>query len=49
MYNEIVEKNYKMKITKYPQSCMMIEANNQKILVDAGTLKYKDKYLEEWK
>ncbi len=38
-----------MKITKYPQSCLMIETNNQKILVDAGTLKYKDKYLEEWK
>ena len=38
-----------MKITKYPQSCLMIETKNQKILVDAGTLKYQDQYLEEWK
>lgn len=38
-----------MKITKYPQSCLMIEANNKKILIDAGSLKYQDKFLEEWK
>ncbi len=38
-----------MKIIKYPQSCFMIETNHQKILVDAGSLKYKEKYLEEWK
>lgn len=38
-----------MKITKYPQSCLMVEANNKKILIDAGSLKYQDKFLEEWK
>lgn len=38
-----------MKITKYPQSCLMIETKNKKILVDAGSLKYQDKFLEEWK
>lgn len=38
-----------MKITKYPQSCLMVETNNKKILIDAGGLKYQDKFLEEWK
>ena len=38
-----------MKITKYPQSCLMIETNNKKILVDPGKLKYEDKFLDEWK
>lgn len=38
-----------MKIKKYPQSCLMIETNNKKILIDAGGLKYQDKFLEEWK
>lgn len=38
-----------MKIKKYPQSCLMIETNNKKILVDAGSLKYQDKFLKEWK
>lgn len=37
-----------MKITKYPQSCLLVEANNQKILIDAGNLKYQDKFLEAW-
>lgn len=37
-----------MKITKYPQSCLMIETKNKKILVDPGSLKYKDTYFEEW-
>ncbi len=32
-----------MKITKYPQSCVMIEVNNKKILIDAGSLKYQEK------
>ena len=26
----------------------MIETNNKKILVDAGSLKYQNKFLEEW-
>lgn len=38
-----------MKIKKYPQSCLMIETNNKKILVDAGSLKYQNKFLDEWK
>ena len=38
-----------MKITKYPQSGFMIETNNKRILIDPGSLKYQDKFLEEWK
>ncbi len=38
-----------MKIKKYPQSCLMIETNNKKILVDAGSLKYQDKFFDDWK
>ncbi len=38
-----------MKITKYPQSCVMVEINNKKILIDAGGLKYQEKYFEAWK
>lgn len=38
-----------MKITKYPQSCLMVETNHKRILIDAGSLKYQDKFLEEWK
>lgn len=38
-----------MKITKYPQSCLMVETNNKRLLIDAGSLKYQDKFLEEWK
>ncbi len=37
-----------MKITKYPQSCLLVETNNKKILIDAGSLKYEDKFLDEW-
>ena len=35
-----------MKITKYPQSCLLVETNNKKILIDAGGLKYQDKFLD---
>lgn len=38
-----------MKIKKYPQSCLMIQTKNEKILIDPGILKYKEEYLEEWK
>ena len=38
-----------MKITKYPQSCLMIETNGKKILLDAGGLKYKPEYFDIWK
>lgn len=37
-----------MKITKYPQSCLMVETNNKRILIDPGKLKYQDNFLEEW-
>ena len=38
-----------MKITKYPQSCLMVETKNKKILIDAGGLKYQDRFLDKWK
>lgn len=38
-----------MKITKYPQSCVMVETNNKKILIDAGGLKYQEKFFKDWK
>ncbi len=37
-----------MKITKYPQSCLMVETNNKKILIDPGSLKYQDSFLPKW-
>jgi len=37
-----------MKITKYPQSCLMVETRKTKILVDPGTIDYDEKFLEEW-
>lgn len=38
-----------MKITKYPQSCLMVETKDKKILVDPGALKYQDDFLESWR
>lgn len=37
-----------MKITKYPQSCLLIETKGKKILIDPGTLKYKEEYFNIW-
>lgn len=37
-----------MKITKFPQSCLLVETNDRKILIDAGSLKYKEEYYDEW-
>jgi L-ascorbate metabolism protein UlaG (beta-lactamase superfamily) len=37
-----------MKITKYPQSCLLIETKGKRILIDPGMLKYKDEYFEVW-
>ena len=37
-----------MKITKFPQSCLLIEAEGNKILADPGTLKYKEEYFDTW-
>ena len=37
-----------MKITKFPQSCLLIETKGKKILIDPGALKYKEEYFEIW-
>ena len=37
-----------MKITKYPQSSMMLEVKGTKVLVDPGTIAYKDEYFDKW-
>ena len=38
-----------MRITKYPQSCLLVETERGKILVDPGEIKYKEKYFDIWK
>lgn len=38
-----------MKITKFPQSCLLIEMKGKKVLIDPGTLKYKEEYFNIWK
>ncbi len=39
-----------MKITKFAQSCILIETNGKRILIDPGSLQYKESYPEnEWK
>ena len=37
-----------MKIIKFPQSCLLVETNNKKILVDPGVIKYEDTYFNIW-
>ncbi len=37
-----------MKITKFPQSCLLIETKGKKILIDPGKLKYKQEYFDIW-
>ncbi len=37
-----------MKITKFPQSCLLIETKEKKILIDPGNLKYKEEYFDIW-
>lgn len=37
-----------MKITKYPQSCLLVETKGKKILIDPGALKYKEEYFNIW-
>ena len=37
-----------MKIIKYPQSCLLIQTQESKILVDPGKLKYQERFLDEW-
>lgn len=38
-----------MKLTKYPQACVLVETNGKKILVDPGCLDYDERFLEKWK
>lgn len=37
-----------MKITKFPQSCLLIETKGKKILVDPGNINYQEEYFEIW-
>ena len=37
-----------MKITKFPQSCLLIETKGKKVLVDPGNLKYQEEYFKIW-
>ena len=37
-----------MKITKFPQSCLLIETKDKRILIDPGNLKYKEEYFDIW-
>lgn len=37
-----------MKITKYPQSCIMVESLGTKILIDPGKTKFEEKFLKDW-
>ncbi len=38
-----------MKITKFPQSCILVESLGTKILVDPGKTKCDEKFLDYWK
>lgn len=37
-----------MKVTKFPQSCLLVETNDKRILIDPGNLKYKEEYFDIW-
>ena len=38
-----------MKITKFNQSCLLIETKNKRILVDPGNIGYNEALLNDWK
>lgn len=38
-----------MKITKFPQSCIIVETLGKKILIDPSTIKFEGNFLEDWK
>ena len=38
-----------MKIKKYPQSCVIVETKKVKILVDPSSVKFEEKFIDEWK
>lgn len=37
-----------MKITKYNQSCLLVETNNKRFLIDPGKIGYDESLLDEW-
>ncbi len=37
-----------MLLTKFPQSCVLVETNDIKILIDPGCTKYDESFLEFW-
>ena len=37
-----------MKIKKFPQSCVLVESGEFKILIDPGKVDFDEKYLEDW-
>lgn len=38
-----------MKITRFAQSCLLVEANGKRILIDPGYIQYKESYPQnEW-
>ena len=37
-----------MKITKYNQSCLLVETNNKRFLIDPGKIGYEESLLNEW-
>lgn len=38
-----------MKITKFNQSCLLVETNNKRLLIDPGNIRYTEDLLDEWK
>lgn len=38
-----------MNLTKYPQSCILVESGGTKILIDPSTVQYDEKFLKIWK
>ncbi len=37
-----------MKITKFPQSCIMVESKGKRILIDPGKTKYSEEFIDFW-
>lgn len=44
-----LERKNDMKVTKYPQSCLMFEQSDKCFLIDPGSLKYQSRFLDEWR
>lgn len=37
-----------MKIKKFPQSCILVESNGTRLLIDPSSVKYDEKFLKDW-